>query len=268
MNLTLQDLSKDLDTIISVNEDTLKTSSSRVSLEQKYCLGLLSRIVLHGKGLKALFSQIPAIPDLEYSAGLISRAAILDCMLTVKLVSEIYKDENVIALTKEKIELIKIHCETALSDGLKFDLKFVDLVTKFKPELMSDKIKEYQKIRATYGSLLKPASSDEKPAPKHTYVLGPLKLFEHLLKGKNPNWAFLYDPYMFFSKYDHFGLQYFNAVKQPLSFKIPIYIDVVKTLLLHSIFLHDIIALRFKVAFMNDQSEKLQIYLNSLNPPL
>jgi hypothetical protein len=183
---------------------------------QFFCIGLLERLANNSKALKVLLSEVHKNPALEFGCGIIMRSALLDSLIVLKLYSLILANEAGTKTQGEKDAVIKDYCDTILSDGLSNTLGYFKVAKDthiITEEQYTDTLNEFAK---KYEHFFQPHAGDGSvPNLKIIKYYSPTNLFKDI--AANPTLKELskqYDAYLYFSKYDHFGILYYEVSRQ------------------------------------------------------
>lgn len=219
-----------------------------LSLTQTFCLGIIERLCHSTKTLKTLFEKIETEPSHEYSIGIIVRALLLDTLTGMNLFkihcdSEANKDTEEVNDKKSSL-----FCEINLSDGLSKTLSYLSNAKKYG-FIDKEQLKEsYKNTVASKSYFFEPYLNDGTiPVLKHKKYFSPQKLFEILASDANmKKTASIYDAYLYFSKYDHFGIMYYEIIRMNKDEKQRTYLEAFEGLVAHLTFLIVILNKTFK----------------------
>lgn len=183
---------------------------------QQFSLGLLRRLLNASLSLKLILKNINEISELEFTAGITTRTIILDMLLGLNIY-KLLKDNLSKGLTYNELnELTLKFCNEILADGLDKTAKDLNLA-KTKGFFDDKRLKEaYNNVAKNHKQFLKPHSGDGAiPKTKYGRGMGAEVLFKKLLNGDSEmkEIAGIYNLYLFYSKYDHFGILYFETLK-------------------------------------------------------
>jgi len=157
--------------------------------------------------------NISYFPELEYSCGITIRSVLLDMLLGLNFY-KLLKDNLPKNLSDEEMKVLVMEfSQKALSDGLDNTAKYLDLAKKFG-YLDEAKLKEYyNNFAIKYKGYLKPHSENgEMPETKYGIGSSPTFLFKQIANDSDmKDIASIYDLYLYYSKYDHFGIIYFET---------------------------------------------------------
>lgn len=188
---------------------------------QFFSANLLERLSKASKGLKVLLSCINSDNDLEFSCGIILRSALLDILIVQNLYKILIENEGSSKNENEKEEVVKKFCDTILADGLENTVKYMKAakeVNIIKQDQLTEMYKNF--VRANQEFFQPYAGDGSVPICKYTFI-SPDKLFKRLANTPQlKELSKIYDSYLFFSKYDHFGILYYETSRCAYTNKI------------------------------------------------
>lgn len=165
--------------------------------------------------LKLILKNISEISELEFTAGITIRAIILDMLLGLNIykllkynLSKGFSDNQLKDLTLE-------FCNGILADGLDKTIKDLNLANALK-FFDDNRLNEvYNNFAKNHKQFLKPhAGNGEIPEIKYGRSYSPQALFNKLVGDPDmKKIAGIYGLYLIYSKYDHFGILYFETLK-------------------------------------------------------
>jgi hypothetical protein len=187
-----------------------------------FCVGLIQRLHDVSESLKMLMENISRKSNLEFGAGIILRSALLDALISFNLYKIILQSESNNATEEEKHRLAKEYCEMMLADGLGQTAKYIKAArdTGLVDEARYRSL--LQNFTHTHQRFFRPYVNDGSlPLLKNNTFLSPVDLFKRLAHTPElHDLSKIYDAYLFFSKYDHFGILYYDVVNQPFNEQI------------------------------------------------
>ena len=204
----MKDIQNRLDFTISKSDDILKHfNDSGGSDTHLFCLYIIERLNFSSTGLSVISKEILSKTQLEYSAGIIIRTVLLDYMILLN--AHVIVLDNINDNNKLLVELNKF-CSIMLSDSVNHTLKDFDKIKISKEGLATI----YSNIVRMYSDCFEPYNNDgSRPIPKISEYYSPGRLFENLFKSKDFNkFSSVYQGYLFYSKYDHFGKVYYDLL--------------------------------------------------------
>ena len=240
-----------METIISHLEFLEKTSGdtcrylypNQLTSIQTFCLGLLERLNHTTLTLKTLFQEMQKELKHEFSAGVLTRALLLDTLISMNLY-KLIKDCETAGKLEAEIEVsVKEFCETILSDGLEKTFLYLKSARDFG-FINEQQLKDsYNNLAVVHKPFLNPHSNDgTKPELKHKQFYSPTRLFQNLTNTADlKKVASLYDTYLYYSKYDHFGILYYQVVRERHGNKLKIYLKAIESFVAAQAFLHVIV---------------------------
>lgn len=208
-------------------------------------IALLERLCKTSKALRILLSNIDNDQDLEHSCGIILRSSLLDTLIAFNLYTKhINAEINSVTKVKDE-EQINEFCDKALADGLVHTIKYIKAAK-------DSNIIDQQQLEQTYKNLTENYSTffDSYPndgttpelKSKYKQFLSPEKLFKSLAQApKFKELSKIYESYLFFSKYDHFGIQYYEVSRKPFSDKKNLIKQAIDFFVGIQVILHDLL---------------------------
>lgn len=238
-----------------------------LSLTPTFCLGIIERLCHSSKTIKSLLEKIELVPSHESSVGIILRTLLLDTLMGMNLF-KIYCDSEVEGDSQEIIyEKSSIFCAINLSDGLSKTLSYLTDAKKYG-YINEEQLKEAYKNTVTSKSyFFEPYHNDGTvPVLRHRKYFSPQKLFEVLASDPNmKKTASIYDAYLYFSKYDHFGIMYYEIIRMDKMEKQRIYIEAFEALVAHLTFLIIILLKTFeKDEFLKVKAMQVNEYFEKM----
>ena len=180
-----------------------------------FCFYMIERLNFSSRGLVPLLKDFTSQSQLEYCCGIIMRTVLLDYMIVLNAYVIILEDID----SKDFKEKLNKFCSTMLSDCVNHTLNDVQ-----KLRIPEEDLKMiYRGIAKIYSDCLEPYPNDgSKPIPlikNSDYSNG--KLFEKLFNSKElRKYSNVYQGYLFYSKYDHFGRMYYDIARHDTVKKI------------------------------------------------
>ena len=187
--------------------------NDEVNSVQLFALGLLKRLEHASMALKILLNNIGEVPQLDFSAGIIIRAILLDSLIGLN-VYKIIKDNSLEKKTEKREEdLIRNFCDSILADGLENTFKYIVNVRTFgfadkqKVEMaINHFFKKYERFFEKYHN------DGRMPKLKFEKAQSPNDLFKCIAGDPQmKDISKIYDLYLAYSKYDHFNILYFDV---------------------------------------------------------
>lgn len=184
---------------------------------QYFSIGLLERLEYSSYNIKLILENISIIPELDFSAGLSLRAILLDSLITLNLV-KLWNENTNICTDLELEAIISGFCKTVLADGLGNTLNFFEQSKKLN-FIGEEKLKNYYNniVNKYPNYFLEYKFDGTKPKVSVDRLIKTPELFGLLAQNKETRTlSKIYDAYSYYSKYDHFGIQYFKVINSPI----------------------------------------------------
>jgi hypothetical protein len=231
---------------------------------QTFCLGLLERLSHTTLTIKTLFQEMGKELKHEFGAGILTRALLLDTLISMNLY-KLIKDSEAAEKTEPEIEaIVKEFCETILSDGLEKTFSYFKSAKEFGFIDDQQLKNSYNNMAVIHKPFLNPHPGDgSKPDLKHKQFYAPTKLFQNLANTADlKKVATLYDTYLYFSKYDHFGILYYQVIREDHGNKLKIYLNAIESFIAAHALLHVVLA-KYSAndEFLNSQADLTNKYL-------
>ncbi len=239
-------------------------SGKEINTIQFFCLGLLKRVDDTMTATKALFDLLPKNHKHEFSIGILFRALILDTLISMNLFKLIKDLEAQEKNEQETEEAVMEFCNKFLSDGLKVTLSYIQYAETLGMRTPAETQQAFKNMGHDYKRFFDNYLDDGTPPtlkfPKQDTAK---QLFGKLAKSDElKEVAKIYDIYAYLSKYDHFGIIYYNAINEKLESKIKIYASAAETFVAHTTLIHVILARHsLNDEFINEQSKVTNGYL-------
>jgi hypothetical protein len=211
----MENIFKRLEFVIQKSDEITKHFDKREREEVTlFSLCMLDRLNFSSESLMILMNQFNSNTKVEYSCGIIIRSVLLDYLIVLNA-HEIY-DRHLNDVEKLYEEL-KGFAIMMLCDTVRNTLEHLEsLESQFT---QGDMQKMYTNIVDMNPECFEAYKKDgSKPKIKSKDKRSPKQLFNVLMKSKSlKNYRGIYEIYLFYSKYDHFGQMFYQ-----LSRKIPI----------------------------------------------
>ncbi|UAY55762.1 hypothetical protein [Arachidicoccus terrestris] len=227
-----------------------------------FCICMIERLSKGSKSMALLLQNIEKEPDLEFSCGIILRSLLLDALSVYNLFHIMaeegnYKDEAA------RLKAAEAFCDTMLSDGLEHTLKYVKMakdVNTISREMLEQ---TYKNLVSRYNIFFASYANDgTKPVLRNANRYSPAELFTRIATTRRfKELSKIYDSYLLFSKYDHFGILYFEASRQPFGDKLHKIKEAIRMFITSFSMLHAILAKYLKEEFLESQSNIASKYL-------
>ena len=175
------------------------------------CLGYIQRLRSYSKSIKILLEKEKDFVDVEVAIGIILRAQILDQITVLMLSDKIEK----------KSDDINVFLARILSDGLSHTARYLEDIKHqtFVKENDYDINKALLNLESKYNEIL---FRCELPEIEYRFDTKQ-KLKPFSAKDEAGELIYLngmYDKYLWYSKYDHFGILFFEAFSSSTDSKI------------------------------------------------
>lgn len=206
-----------LDFVIShSNKTSLYLDKKNLNSIQFFCIGLLERLASSALALKILLEKINNNLSLEYACGIILRSTLLDTLIVFNLYNILIDNEASEKTKDEKEQIVKRFCDTILSDGLDNTLKYIKAARDVNTITQQQLEDTYRNFVLKHQNFFEPYSNDgSKPVLKNEKYYSPAELFKKIANSPHlKDLSKIYDSYLFFSKYDHFGILYYEVSRQ------------------------------------------------------
>jgi hypothetical protein len=226
---------------------------------QKFCFGMIKRLGDTASSTKLLFENLEENPNLEFSIGIMFRAVILDALISMNL----YKVIKQMQIAHESNAVIEQEvlkfCNIYLADGLNKTIRYFEDASKYlnltEEDVKKKKI-DFIKLYSIYFS------ENNSGKVKFDQVKGGKELFKQLAMDDNfKEISKIYDCYMFFSKYDHFGILGLEISENKLNEKLHYYRNMCEILIGHNAFVHIVLDCYCRDEIVKKQKEISNAYL-------
>lgn len=180
-------------------------------------LGMLGRLSYASKGIHTLLPHYSKDISFNYPIGILLRPILLDALTALRLYARLKEllrqkaDDSVVNSSISELGM------QILSDGLDIFIRDARL---FKDNGFISESERIDVIHALTDEwpdfFVHSKTKNEEPVLKHNESLGAKKHFTSLVQDKDLHTISeqLYINYIWFSKYDHFGMLYFSALKR------------------------------------------------------
>jgi len=235
-----------------------------VNAVQGFCISLLERLKHGTLTLTMLFEAMNHERAHEFSTGILTRALLLDTLIGMNLLLVLKKAESEEVSPEEREARILQFCNIMLADGLGQTLTYLDSAREMGFISDGQLAESYTNFAHNHTPFFNNyPDNGSRPVLKYPKADGPGKLFKNLAQHPElQNVAKLYDAYLYFSKYDHFGIMSSEIIREPWGSKMSTYLNVVEAFVADLTFLHVILAGQsIGDAFIAQQSELSNKYL-------
>lgn len=261
----MEKIIKNLEFLKSSTDKTCQyLSGMEVNTIQLFCLGLLRRIN-DTTTTKVLFELLPDNNKHEFSIGIMFRVLVLDTLISMnlyKLIKELDADNSKSSIEKETE--IESFCNTFLSDGLSSILNYIQQAQTWGMKTKEETEKTFKNIVGLFTRFFENYNDDgTRPKLKYSSKYTANQLFEKLAKDNDlKEISKIYDSYAYLSKYDHFGIVYFQAINEVLDSKLKIYSNTSEVFVAHNALIHVLLARHSSNdKFINEQKDFANEYL-------
>ena len=206
----------------TISKTTRHLHDKRLTSIQYFSIGLLERLSKSAISLKLLLTNLEDQKALEYSIGVILRSSILDTLIVYNFYKHLLEAEDGNRTQTEKEDIIKPFCDLVLSDGLSQTLKYVKMANQMNVISNESLLNVYHNLTTNLSGFFEKYENDgSEPILLHKKPLSPTSLFRTIANTPGlKDYTAIYDLYLFFSKYDHYGIMYFELSKQSFEEKM------------------------------------------------
>ena len=259
----MENIFKRLDFVIAECDRTTKHFDKRERDEiMLFCMCMLDRLNFASEGLRILMNNFLENTKVEYSCGLIIRSVLLD-YLTVLNAMDVY-GRNIKDTQAWHTEM-KAFCLMMLSDSVKNTLEYFETMKNIVPKDSLDRM--YSNIVAMHPECFEPYGNDGSvPVLRTDKHRTPKALFHTLVNSKQLKaYASVYDAYIYYSKYDHFG-QMFYTLSRARSIDKLAHLDQVLKVFPRSLMftLTILVTVNARDPFLKDQLDKVTGFIDEM----
>jgi hypothetical protein len=209
-----------------------------------YCIGMLDRMRSSCFTLNTFFKDEDFELKYEFVAGIITRTILLDSFIIFNLEADIFNFQKEGKSNHQIENSITKYCHIILSDGLKKTLNFIK-TAKDSNNISEDyQMDFYTKITEIYSDFFEPntPNNDEIPKLKFPKQYLASELFDNIKKIDFFKKIYsLYDSYLYFSKYEHYGKLFHRTSNIDIEYKLETYLEVIESFVVAHTFLLDIL---------------------------
>lgn len=231
---------------------------------QFFAITMFERLAKVSKGLRTLLNNVENENDLEFSCGIILRSSILD-MLIVKNVYKIIIEGEGSAKNENEIQQdVQDFCNKVIADGLDNTIKYIKVAKDVGIIDQQKMIDAYTIFVNKYKDYFEPYLFDGSlPKCKYEFI-APEKLFKGLANNSEmKKLSQIYDAYLLFSKYDHYGVLYYEASRMPIEKKLFRIKSTIELMVFTKSILHYLLRLFSNDDhFLNEESKTSSKYLH------
>jgi hypothetical protein len=204
----MENIFKRLDFVIETSEEITK-HFDKTELDEitMFCMCMLDRLNFASEGLRILLNHFLNNTKVDYSSGIIMRSVLLDYLIVLNAM-ELYS-KNLDNAQKVHDDL-KEFSLMMLCDSVRNTMDYFEtLETQVSKNIMSN---IYKNIVSMNPKCFETYNYDgSKPVIKTKNYKSPKQMFNTLVSSKDlKNYKSIYDAYLFYSKYDHFGNMFYG----------------------------------------------------------
>jgi hypothetical protein len=223
MRYLMETALKHLDFFIShIGETMAYFHEADLTQNQLFAIGLLERLRDASFNLKLTLQNIKQTPELEYSAALTVRSILLDSLIGLSVLKHLVTAEENNATDEEIENIATENSQQYLADGLNITLNYFEQAKSFGLVKEDDVKLLYNNLVKKYSFYFNEHNLDGS-RPKVRFKRPPtnFELFKTLAENTDFNeLSKIYDAYLFYSKYDHFGILFFEIVRLDINHKL------------------------------------------------
>ncbi|MBS1916678.1 MAG: hypothetical protein JST87_10370 [Bacteroidetes bacterium] len=172
-----------------------------------FSLSMLDRLNFSSHSLKMLINDIERNTKIEYSCGIILRSVLLDYMILLNGVN-ILLTEN-----KNVSKSLYDYCSTWLADSIRHTIENIAIL--YAQHSKETRNKMYINLINRNPDFFEKYSEDgNKPKLKIAKPSNVEKLFNILQSSELKTEAKIYEAYLYYSKYDHFGQMFYELSRE------------------------------------------------------
>lgn len=207
---------------ISISKTLSVFESKDLNPTQLFAIGLLDRLYCSSFSFELQLDSYRKFKELDFSISLTLRALLLDALIAFNLYKIISDLETSGRSSIEIKSLSDEYCNKVLADGINQSIKFFSSARNYNLIDDSTLKNAFNEIGARYqGYLDKHIKDGTQPKVKFGKPLSNPELFKTLAKDTDLTYlSQLYNAYSYYSKYDHFGILYFELASKDLTIKL------------------------------------------------
>lgn len=177
-----------------------------------FCLAMLDRLNFSCHSLNTLIEKMHENSKSEYSCGIITRSVLLDCMISLNaMIILLTNEENEIETDTQKKEKLSEYCSVWLADSIKHSVD--NISTLYQNKSKEERLRLISSfINYNPDCFEESTVGNERPKLKPKFS-NPPRAEQLYTKIKNSELKMLspiYEAYLFYSKYDHFGQLFYE----------------------------------------------------------
>ncbi|MEP6467644.1 MAG: hypothetical protein ABJB05_15145 [Parafilimonas sp.] len=204
----MENILKRLDFVIYTSEDITK-HFDKTELDEitMFCMCMLDRLNFASEGLRILLNHFLSNTKVDYSLGIIIRSVLLDYLIVLNAM-ELY-EKNLDNTQKLHYDL-KEFSLMMLCDSVRNTMEYFETLENQIPKNIMSNM--YKNLVSMNPNCFKSYNYDgNKPVIKTKAYKSPQKMFNSLVTSKDlKSYKSIYDAYLFYSKYDHFGNMFYG----------------------------------------------------------
>ncbi len=193
-----------------------KYDKDHVNRISYFYLGLLERLHSAGKSLVMLIEAMDKDRSMEFSAGLVIRTLLLDFLLCLRGY-DILEQEKAAGKSAEEVEAsVTAYCNSVFGDSLIHTFSNLRNLHQAGIYTEDQMFEGFRMLAHNYSPFLEPYKEDGKP-PISRFPRGPKVIDLFLSLAQQPDLKRLasnYESYVFYSKYEHFGILSYTLMRR------------------------------------------------------
>jgi hypothetical protein len=225
------------------------------------CLAMLDRLNLSCHSLEILFEDLKHNTKSEYSCGIIARSVLLDTMISLNAMIKLLDEDE------KRNENLNDYCSIWLADSLKHSIDNVSKLYEHKSkEERENLIQSFINYNPDFFE--EETISSDKPMLKGKFKKPhkPEQLYNNIKNSDLRMFASVYEGYLFYSKYDHFGQLFYEISRKDIKMRIDFLNRAIGVFPHHFYYL--LVILRYfnlENKTLNTSIEKAQKFINIVN---
>jgi hypothetical protein len=208
----MDNMFKRLDFVITESEDITKHFDKK-ELEEvtMFCMCMTDRLNFSSESLKILMNNFLINTKVEYSCGIIIRSVLLDYLIVLNAIELFDKNSND---PKKLYTELNEYCLMMLCDSVRNSLEYFESLEDQIPKDILNNM--YNNLVSMNSKCFEPYAYDgSKPIIRSKSYKSPKQLFNTLLTSKSlKRYKSVYEAYLFYSKYDHFGQMFYGLSRR------------------------------------------------------
>lgn len=208
----MENIFKRLDFVIKESEEVTKHFDKK-ELEEvtMFCMCMLDRLNFSSESIKLLMKNFLANTKVEYSCGIIIRSVLLDYLIILNAMDLYGKNSK---NSQNLYSELNQFCLMMLCDSVRNTMEYFETLEGQIPEETLGNM--YKNLVAMNSKCFEPYANDgSKPVIRSKGYKSPKQLFNTLVTSKDlKKYKSVYDAYLFYSKYDHFGQMFYGLSRR------------------------------------------------------